>query len=157
AEEVAFLDAFPATVRRPLCLIEGHAYAAAWVPVQVTVHRGAGEDGAPVYYDPPVAKTETVLVVIRNDGAAFCASAAPGCRPLQDLGVSVALPNTPSAERLWSGAGVKRFLAGERARPADVFGRVVAVVGRFMDFCRSLAGQETMCEFVACYSLSTWL
>jgi hypothetical protein len=77
AEEVAVLDAFPATIRRPLCLIEGHAYAAAWVPLQVTVHRGTEKDGTPVYYDPPITRAETVLVMVRDDGAAFSGSAAP--------------------------------------------------------------------------------
>src|SRR5262245_40508611 len=28
------LDAAPPTIRRPLCLVEGRSYAAAWVPVQ---------------------------------------------------------------------------------------------------------------------------
>ena len=54
-------------------------------------------------------------------------------------------------------AGVKRFLAGERPEPAEVFGRIVSAVNHFLDFARSLAPQETMCELVACYVLATYL
>ncbi len=59
--------------------------------------------------------------------------------------------------REWSGAGVKRFLAAERPDPAEVFGRVVAVVDRFLDFARSVAPQQTMCEMTACFVLSTYV
>ena len=59
------------------------------------------------------------------------------------------------ANCIWSGAGVERYLAGERSDPVDVFERTMAVVDRFIDFSRSLADQRTMCELTACYILAT--
>src|SRR5262249_37386269 len=59
--------------------------------------------------------------------------------------------------RGWSGAGVKRYLAGERPDPAEVFGRLAEAVDRFIDFNRSLAPQPVMCEMTACYILASYL
>src|SRR5262249_23002375 len=69
----------------------------------------------------------------------------------------VSLPTTLETRHAWSGAGVKRYLAGHRPDPAEVFARVVRVIDQFVDFRRSLAPQQTMCELVACYVLATWL
>ena len=57
---------------------------------------------------------------------------------------------------MWSGAGVNRFLDGQRPDPRVVFNRVSNVVDRFMDFDRSLADQQTMCDLSACFVLSTY-
>jgi hypothetical protein len=77
-------------------------------------------------------------------------------RPLSELGIEVHLPEIPPRDKLWTVPGVKAYRTGTRPDPADVFHRVVAVVDRFLDFDRSLADQRTMCELVACYTMSTW-
>jgi hypothetical protein len=149
------LDLAPPTVRRPLCLVNGRAYAAAWVPVRHSVSQSIVA-GAPVKHDPPLVTVEDVLLIVAEDGALYADGNAPGARRLADLGLPVRLPATPPPERGWSGAGVKRYLAGERPRPADVFGRVASVVDHYLDFSRSLAPQSVVCELVACYILATY-
>src|SRR5262249_23779517 len=80
-----------------------------------------------------------------------------GARSLGELGLRIRLPLVPATGRRWSGAGVRRFLEGDRPHPAHVFDRLVSVVDHFLDFNRSLATQATLCELVACYVLATWL
>jgi hypothetical protein len=149
------LDAEPLAIRRPLCLVGGHAYAAAWVPVQRTDTQSivAGEV---VEHDPPLVTVVDVLLIVTSDGTLYADGNAPGARPLRELGLQVRLPAPPPPGRGWSGAGVKRYLAGERPDPAEVFGRVVSAVNCFLDFARSLAPQTTMCELVACYIIGTY-
>jgi hypothetical protein len=89
--------------------------------------------------------------VIRQDGAAF-----GGSTDLRELGFEINLPEPLDERTRWSAAGIKRFVKGDRPDPADVFKRVAAVLDRFIDFRKSLANQATMCEFVACFILSTW-
>src|SRR6266496_186568 len=50
--EAIILDAFPDEIRRPLCLVGGHAYAATWLSIQVTVRQGVAANGEVVLYDP---------------------------------------------------------------------------------------------------------
>jgi hypothetical protein len=156
-ETVQLLDAAPQSVRRPLCLIGGRSYAAAWVPVQNTVSQSVGKDGVPVKHDPPLVTVTDVLLIVAGDGTLHADAALNVARPLRELGLLVRLPSPLPPGREWSGAGVKRYLAGERPGPAEVFGRVVSVVDRFIDFARSLAPQQTMCEMVACYVFATYL
>jgi hypothetical protein len=159
-EAAALLDAAPPTVRRPLSLVDGVAYAATWVHVRRVVRREFDLKANSLReYDPPRVMMTTALVVVPGDGAAFSDSSAglPGVRPLAELGLPVALPHQPPPERCWSGAGLKRYLAGHRPDPADVFRCCCAVVDRFIDFDRSLAPQAAMCELVACYALATYL
>jgi hypothetical protein len=40
--EAVILDAFPAEIRRPLCLVEGRGHAAAWLPSRPRTGCGAG-------------------------------------------------------------------------------------------------------------------
>jgi hypothetical protein len=159
-EAASLLDAAPPTVRRPLCLVDGVAYAATWVHVRRVVRREFDLKANSLReYDQPKVMMTTALVVVRGDGAAFSDSSAglPGVRPLAELGLPVVLPHQPAPDRCWSGAGLKRYLAGHRPDPADVFRRSCAVVDRFIDFDRSLAPQAVMCELVACYALATYL
>ncbi len=155
--EIEILDTMPECIRRPLCLVDGRAYAAAWLPLRTTVRQGLDDRGQPVTYDPPQRRTESVLAVLRDDGRLFADTDLEGAARLSELGVTVSLPSRVLPSRGWSGAGVRRFLAGERAQPADVFRRCAAVVDRFMDFSRSWASQQAMCELVACYVLATYL
>jgi hypothetical protein len=158
--EAELLDTGPAAVPRPLCLVEGRAYAAAWVHVGRTTRRTVDpESGQVTDHDPPLVTVESILIIIRDDGRTYADPGAgvPGARPLDELGLAVCLPAPPPPDRAWSGAGVKRYVAGERPVPAEVFRRLVRVVDRYIDFGRSLAPQEAMCELVACYVLATYL
>jgi hypothetical protein len=157
---VAILDQHPETIRRPLCCLNGRAYAATWINLQVTVKQEVdAATGAVTKYDPPLVKTTPVLMIVRDDGKAFVDGPSPvdGCAPLSHLGAEVFLSVPPPPDRAWSGAGVKRFLKGERPNVAETFWRIAEVVNRFIDFKRSLASQDEMCELVACYILATWL
>jgi hypothetical protein len=151
---VSILDTSPASIRRPLSLINGRAYAAAWLPVQRKLHQTI-EAGRPVFHVPPLVIHEEVLCILTADGTLYADNLGEA-PPLADLGLPVRLPSTLPPGKGWSGAGVKRYLAGQLPKPADVFGRVKAVVDRFIDFDRSLAPQEIMCELVACYVLGTY-
>ena len=153
---VELVDEAPETIRRPLSLVGGHAYAAAWPWVRITDHQTVDAQGRQVIHDPPLVRDEQVLAVVRGDGALFSDGPLPGALPLADLGVTVHLPETPPADQTWSGGGLRRFLAGERPDPAAVFRQVAEVVDRFMDFNRSLAPQATVCELAACYVLATY-
>src|SRR5262245_33925433 len=156
--EAEILDSTPSAIRRPLCLVDGHAYAAAWLPVRRTErHTIDTEPGEVAGLSPPRGSTAEVLVIVRDDGRLFADGVAPGAAPLDQLGLSVNLPAPPPPGRGWSGAGVKRYVAGERPDPADVLGRVKLVVDRFMDFSRSFSSQEWLCEMTACYVLATYL
>ena len=139
-EACQIIDGAPQAIRRPLCLVEGHAYAtiALWV-------REAG------------AKNQREVLIVRDDGKVFSAAPIKNARPLSEVGLAIELRDVPRDDRIWSGAGVKRYLDGDRPEPADVFRRVAEVVDRFMDFSRSLADQRTMTELTGCYVLATYL
>jgi hypothetical protein len=150
---VELLDAPPATMRRPLALVDGRAYAAAWLYVRVTRTHTQDPKGNTVPLDPPLVETRLRLFVVRDDGLVF----GPGAdHPLDELKLDVLLPEMPQPSRVWSTAGVKAYRAGYRPDPVSVLNRVADVVSRFVDFDRSLADQRTMAEMVACYVLATW-
>lgn len=94
---------------------------------------------------------------MRDDGQLFNQARLSNSRPLAELGVHRALADVPPPDRLWSAAGVKRYLAGARPDPAAVFAQLRAVVDRFMDFNRSFAPQAQLCALVAVYILVTYL
>jgi hypothetical protein len=150
---VELLDAPPPVMRRPLALVDGRAYAAAWLYVRVTTTEDRDRRGNVVTHDPPLVETRLRRFVVRDDGTIF---GAGGDAPLADLGLDVLLPEMPPPSRAWSTAGVKAYCAGHRPDPAGLLNRVADVVNRFVDFDRSLAGQRTMAEMVACYTLATW-
>jgi hypothetical protein len=157
---VEVLDVSPDTIRRPLCLAAGRAYAVAWLHVRRTVTQTVDPvTGLVQTYDPPRICTGMALVVIRDDGQLFADEAIglDGILPIAELGLDVRLPFQPEPARCWSGAGVKRFLKGERPDAVSVFNRVMAVVDQFMDFGSSLAPQHQMCELTACYVLASYL
>jgi hypothetical protein len=152
------LDYQPEIMRRPLTLVGGRAYAAAWCQVQNTTVRSVNQQtGQVTEHNPPLVKIEDRLVVVTEDGHLFSnGGGVPGARPISELGLPVSLPATIPPGRGWSGAGVKSYVKGERPAPAEVFARLVTVVDRFIDFERSLATQTTMCELVACAILATY-
>ena len=150
---IEVLNAAPATMRRPLALIDGRAYAGTWLYVRISRSETRGRKRRIIKHDPPLVETGTQLFIVRDDGVIF---GAGGMRPMEDLGLEVALPEAPHLSRTWSTAGVEAYRTGERPDPAEVFSRVADVVGHFVDFDRSLADQRTMAEMVACYVLATW-
>ena len=154
APAVELLDTPPPTLTRPLQLIEGRAYAATWLWTRTTVRETLNEKtGEIVRHDPPIVETRRRQFVVRDDGVVF---GDGGDKPIEELGLEVAIPSVPRDGKLWSAQGLKAYRAGYRPDPRDVLARLVAVVDRFMAFDRSLAEQKTMCELVACYALSTW-
>ena len=146
------LDNAPLVQRRPLALIDGRAYVAIWPHVRITVTETLNKEGNITKHDPPIVRDEQRLMIVRDDGVVF----GDTNRSLEELGFAVTLSEIPPADRLWSTPGVKRFVAGERPPAADVFRHICEVVDRFIDFDKSTASQQEMCEFVACYVLATW-
>ncbi len=156
--ETTILDSAPEMIRRPLTLISGTAYAAAWLHFKTEVKETFDErTGQTTRHDPPLIKNSRRLVVVRDDGKCYSDAPMPGAHPLGDLGLEVQLREAVPDAQGWSGAGVQRYLAGERPDVAEVFRRIVTVVNYFMDFDCSLAPQETMCELIACYDFASYL
>jgi hypothetical protein len=151
--QVELLDTAPATLRRPLALIDGRTYAAIWPYVKVTRTEGLDKAGNIVKLGTPEVTTEQRLLIVRDDGVVF---GDGGAKPLTDLGLDVRLPEIPVQEKLWTVPSVKVYVAGTRPDPGATFQQVVSVVDCFIDFNRSLASQQTMCELVGCYILATW-
>lgn len=151
--DVELLDDAPATMTRPLALIDGRAYAATWAHVRVTVRETRNKQGDIVRHDPPIKLTERRPFIVRDDGVIF---GDGGQQSLDKLGIDIHLPEAPPAEKLLSTPALKKYAAGYRPEPPDVFERMTAIIDRFIDFERSLADQRTMVEMVACYCLATW-
>jgi hypothetical protein len=115
-----------------------------------------GKNGEVIVLNPPVTQKERILIVMRDDGVMFSEKTDKRLLPLSELGVQVHLPEIPRDSRLWSSSGLMKYARGERQEPKDVFGRMVGVVDRFLDFSLSLDDQKPMCEMVACHTLATW-
>lgn len=147
------LEDEPLAMRRPLALVDGRGYAATWVNVKVTLTESVNKRGEIVKHNPPLVQTEKRLMIVRDDGRIF---GDGGDAPLSEIGFSTRLEEIPSAEKVWSTRGIKRFRAGERPAADDVFTRVRETIDRFIDFDRSLAEQRTMAELCACYVLATY-
>jgi hypothetical protein len=151
------LEAEPDMIRRPLSLIGGRAYAAHWGKVRTTTSRSVdGKSGQVTEHNPPLVKIEDKLLIVTQDGKRFAEKGTPDARPFEDLGLPVALPSSVPPGRGWSGAGVNRYAAGDRPDPTEVFLRVQSCVDHFLDFERSLASQDTMCELLACAIIATY-
>jgi Domain of unknown function (DUF3854) len=150
---IELLDSAPLSIRRPLALIDGRAYAAIWPHVKTTVTETLDKQGNVIKVHPPKVTTAQRLLIVRDDGRTF---GDAGEEPLENLALEVHLPEVPLTEKLWMTPGVKAYKAGDRPDPAAVFRRVAETVDRFIDFDRSLAEQSTMCDLLACYILGTW-
>ncbi len=150
--QVEILPRPPLVMRRPLALLDGRAYAAAWLDVRIT-HPPApdskGRSGAPAR-----VVEEKRLFILRDDGICFGDGAG---EPLTSLPVTLQLSETPPPQRCWSAEGVAAFRQGHRPLPLDIFARLTSVLDTFLDFQRSLADQRTMTELLATYALATWL
>jgi hypothetical protein len=151
--DIEWLDAAPQIIRRPLCLIDGQAYATSWLPYILHVPEMENSKGVMIAAHDVSHKA---LVVMRQDGVCFSEIRRAHTEPLHKLGVEVRLPDSPKADRLWSPKGVKAYQAGHRVNPTSVFKRLVRVTDHFLDFDQSLADQQTMCELLGCYVFSTY-
>jgi len=138
----------PAVLARPLALVAGRAYAAAWPHTRASA---PVSDSAP----PPAAPPDLLqdLLILRDDGLAF---GAGGDRPLTDLAFQLRFPFIPPAHRLWSAPALQAYRLGQRPDPALTFNRLADVFDHFVDFENSLADQRPMAEFMALFTLSTW-
>ena len=150
---VELLDSPPAKMTQALQLVDGRGYAAAWLWVKRTVTERTNSRGEIIRCQPPIEEKAKRLFVIRDDGVIF---GDGGDQPLEELGLEVSLPTPPKDSKLWTTKGVKAYRAGGRPPPLDVFQRLVSLIDRFMSFDRSLADQNSMCELLSCYILTTW-
>ena len=146
------LDMAPATISRPLSLLNNLTHTAIWPYARRTITETINKNGQIERHSPPLERVERELMIIRSDGAIF----GGGHRDLTELDAEIHLSEIPLDSKLWSTPGIKKWLGGQRPQPADVFNRIVDVIDRFIDFDRSLADQREMCEMVACYILATW-
>jgi hypothetical protein len=152
------LDRQPEEIRRPLALVGGRAYAVAWCIYKIAKRASFDESTQQVIeHDPPLVLCEPRTVIVSSDGRLFAdGEGISGALPWKELGLQVSLPGPIPPGCGWSGRGVKRYVAGERPNPTDVFERLVRLIDRFIDFARSLGSQHTMCEFVASYIIGTY-
>ncbi|MBA3766291.1 MAG: DUF3854 domain-containing protein [Acidobacteria bacterium] len=151
---VELMDAPPSAIRRPLTLVDDMAYAAAWPYVKITRTETIDQKTSHIIkHNPPLVSQEQRLIIVRTDGATF---GEGGKYPLAELGFDVALQEIPPQEKLWRAFAVKSYAQGQRPDPSNVFQRTREVVDRFIDFDRSTASQSEMCEFIACYIISSW-
>jgi hypothetical protein len=155
---VRLLDREPETIRRPLALAKGSAFAVTWLWAEVEHTGGYNKRGEIVLYTSPRKCTELRLFVVREDGCILGEGpqSSPDVRPLHELSIEVHLPEIPPADKLWSRQGVSTYRSGSRPAPADVFRRVVDVVDRFIDFNRSIAEQRTTAELIGCFVMASY-
>ena len=143
----------PPSLRRPLMMVNGQAYAATWLHVRATTRESLDKRGEVVRHDPPLVQTRRELFVVRDDGVVFGPGEPQG---IDELPLEVALPIQLREERTWRARAVAAYRKGIRSEMTQVFGRLVSVYDTFIDFDRSLAAQRDMCELSACLSLATW-
>ena len=153
--KVRFLKNEPAFIRRPLTLLNGHAYAAVWVHIELGEHEQIPEPEDEENQEPKITY-RLERFILRDDGAIFGDLDAEGITPIKFLGARVELPYMPNPEKIWSTSGVERYLAGYRPKPKDVFERIVDTINSFIDLNKSLGSQNDTAEMIACYVLGTW-
>ena len=102
-------------MRRPLSLIDGHAYAAAWIPFRRETTESVVK-GEIIRHDPPIIETGRALLIMRDDGVLFGELNDPNIHPMADLGLDVRLPEIPKDDRLWSTRGLTAYLRGVTTR-----------------------------------------
>lgn len=154
APTVELLEDEPLTMRRPISLIEGKAYAQIWPYLKVTVREVTNSDGTITKLSEPEEETVQQLFVVREDGQIF--GDAEGYKSFEEMGITVVPREAPVESARWSTKAIKRFRGGHRPNPAEVFEKVIDVVNNYCDFDQSFGDQRQMCELVACYILSTW-
>jgi hypothetical protein len=154
---IELLDEPTPTITRPLCLIDNYAYAAAWIPLKVTLSESFDKDGLVVKHEPPVVEEKTVLHILRNDGQIFGEFQDGHIKSYEELGVNINLPEIIPIEKRWTTKGIQKFLFGHHPNPLQTFLKITEIVDTFLDFENSLADQQSMCELLACYIMATYL
>lgn len=150
---VKILDKEPLSIKRPLSLVDGQAYAATWLPIEVTEQKIVGSEDDD---KEPKADYKHELFIIRGDGKIFSEQLGINITPMRYLGAKVELPEQLKPTKMWSSVGVKNYLKGYRPDPVVLFEQVVDVIDQFIDFDHSFTNQREMAEFIACYILATW-
>ena len=153
---IELLPAPPKTLSRLLAWIDGHAYAATWLPLKITITEYVNRQGEIERVAQPQPKYEQRLFVMRDDGVLYGDTIDPQVKALPELGMDIAPMDKPPDHLLWNVAGVTAYLHHTRPDPVDVFTRLVTVYDHFLDFSRSLDEQTQMCRLSACLSLMTW-
>ena len=148
-----FLDAPPEEMRRPLQIIGEHAFAATWLHIRKKVTESLDDNGNIVKHNPPKETVSRELIVLRDDGTLFGYGQKDS---LESLDFNIVLPEIPPKNRLLNARAVKAFQNKNLTGALNVFAQLKCTYDYFLDFNRSLADQETMCELSACYVLSTW-
>ena len=133
------LDTAPESIRRPLSIVDGRGHLVTWAYV-----RAHGND-------------VLLRVVLRDDGRMFGPAVVPNALPMEELGVAVELPHVPHLDSAMSGGALKRYAAGERPEPAEVFDRARGVVDFFMDFSHSVGTQSDLVDLSALYIMGSYL
>jgi Domain of unknown function (DUF3854) len=146
----------PKVLSRLLAWIDGHAYAATWLSLKITITEVLNSKGDIEHISQPRPVHERRLFVMRDDGVLFGDAIDPRVKPLSELGIDITPMDRPPDHLLWNAKGVTAYLRGERPDPKDVFARVAKVYDHFQDFSRSLDEQPRMCRLSACKSLMTW-
>lgn len=151
---IEILDEASPVLRRPLSLIGDTAYAATWLTARITRSESVDKStGKIVYHNPPLVHEEQRLFLVWDGGSTMLDQEQD--TPLE-LDFAVHLPEIPRTDRCWSGSAVKRYSAGQRPCPLDVFQRIHDIVNYYIDFDHSLASQQVMAEMIGCYVLATW-
>lgn len=126
--QVELLDEAPASIRRPLALLHGHAYAAIWPHVRVTRTEALDKQGNVVRLATPEVTTEQRLFIVRDDGVVFGHGRAG-----QYLGRSTRFcPGYPlelSPRLVGSPASARRGVERERHGTRHTGARVAAISG----------------------------
>ncbi|HEX8735156.1 MAG TPA: DUF3854 domain-containing protein [Pyrinomonadaceae bacterium] len=148
------LDEAPAVMRRPLQIIDGRGYAATWLHVKKIVTESQNEKtGAIIRHNPPIETTAPELFVLRDDGKIFGNGAGAA---MEEIGFDVHLPEVLPDKKVMSKKAVEGYRTNRRPAPVKIFLQIKNIINRFLDFNRSIADQQTMCELSALFILATW-
>lgn len=159
APTVELVEDEPVTMKRPISLINGRAYAAIWPLVRVTTRERQASNGDIIKLDKPIEELQRRALVVRDDGRIFTTTEDDDVTNFEPLPEDFLfqLDTIPEAKHCWSTAAVRRYHKdGARPEPAAVFRRICEIIDHYIDFDRSLADQQTMSEMIACYVLATW-
>jgi hypothetical protein len=148
--EYKILTKKPLEMSRPMFLINGRGYIATKVAVEKRVTNDAvSKTGSADTKSSFKIVIQDSSLVIREDGKIFGTKI-----PLSELDFKLSVKEYPNKK--WSGEGVNKYVNGERPDAVDIFTKLQAIIGHFINFRNSLADQHTMEEFIACWILSTW-
>jgi hypothetical protein len=160
ATTIAFMDAPPPRMERPLGYWEGHGHAAVWLHVMKETTEETNEAGEIVKLTRPRREHSREMFVVRDDGEIFGPTEGfddPSWQRLEDLGVEVAIGDLPARDdRFWSTPSMKAFRGGYRPDPVDLHRRMTDVIDRFMDFDLGFGSQRAMAEMCAAWAMATW-